>query len=189
MAKLNDDLAEIITARNDMKSALALKGQTVTNDIRTYAEAISHIEGGSKQEYDEYTQVDFTDFDNDFISHIEFAEDMGGELPVFADLTIYKVGANRTGNNYYPYIITSKYTSPYTTQYNGNFYMRVFYSDDTRKDVGDHVQLDKYEMGNYNVWATNEFIINDMIDQSGNNVLYPTGKTITKIQLTLQNSM
>lgn len=163
--------------------------ENIKKDITIFDITGTYEGSGSKQEYDEYTQVDFTDFDSDFISHIKFAEDMGGELPVFANLTIYKVGANRTGNNYYPYIITSKYTSPYTTQYNGNFNMRVFYSDDTRKDAFSFVSLDKYEMGNYNVWATNEFIINDMIDQSGNNVLYPTGKTITKIQLTLQNSM
>ena len=177
--------AQAILAEKEAK----IVAENIKKDVTIFDITGSYEGSGSKQEYDEYTQVDFTDFDNDFISHIEFAEDMGGELPVFANLTIYKVGANRTGNNYYPYIITSKYTSPYTTQYNGNFYMRVFYSDDTRKDVGDIVQLDKYEMGNYNVWATNEFIINDMIDQSGNNVLYPTGKTITKIQLTLQNSM
>ena len=47
MAKLNNDLTKIITARNDMKSALASKGQTVTNDIRTYAEAISNIDTGT----------------------------------------------------------------------------------------------------------------------------------------------
>ena len=40
------DLNTIKTARDNMKTALEGKGQTVTKDIRTYAEAITNIEGG-----------------------------------------------------------------------------------------------------------------------------------------------
>lgn len=46
MAQINDDLNTLIAARNNMKTALINKGQTVTNDIRTYANAISNISGG-----------------------------------------------------------------------------------------------------------------------------------------------
>ena len=46
MATLNEQLNELQTARDNMKIALTEKGQTVTNDIRTYAEAISGISGG-----------------------------------------------------------------------------------------------------------------------------------------------
>lgn len=47
MAQLNDDLDTIKSARDSMKTALASKGQTVTKDIRTYAEAIGNISGGT----------------------------------------------------------------------------------------------------------------------------------------------
>ena len=50
MATLNEQLAELQVARDDMKSALTEKGQTVTKDIRTYAEAISKIVSGSSNE-------------------------------------------------------------------------------------------------------------------------------------------
>jgi hypothetical protein len=46
MSTLNDNLTEIQDARDDMKLALEEKGQTVTKDIRTYAEAITNISGG-----------------------------------------------------------------------------------------------------------------------------------------------
>ena len=46
MATLNEQLTELQTARDNMKVALEGKGQTVTKDIRTYAEAISNISSG-----------------------------------------------------------------------------------------------------------------------------------------------
>lgn len=46
MAQLNDDLITIKSARDSIKLALEGKGQIVTKDIRTYAEAISNISGG-----------------------------------------------------------------------------------------------------------------------------------------------
>ena len=48
MSTLNDDLAEIQDARDDMKLALEEKGQIVTKDIRTYAQAIANISGGGE---------------------------------------------------------------------------------------------------------------------------------------------
>lgn len=47
MAQLNTDLETIKTARDNMKTALEGQGQTVTKDIRTYAQAIANISGGS----------------------------------------------------------------------------------------------------------------------------------------------
>ena len=47
MAQLNTDLETIKTARDNMKIALEGQGQTVTKDIRTYAQAIANISGGS----------------------------------------------------------------------------------------------------------------------------------------------
>lgn len=49
MATLNEQLTELQTARDNMKTALTGKGQAVTNDIRTYAEAIAGISGGSSE--------------------------------------------------------------------------------------------------------------------------------------------
>ena len=46
MATLNEQLAELQDARDDMQLALLDKGQTVTKDIRTYATAIANISGG-----------------------------------------------------------------------------------------------------------------------------------------------
>lgn len=46
MAQLNTDLETIKTARDNMKTALEGQGQTVTKDIRTYAQAIANISGG-----------------------------------------------------------------------------------------------------------------------------------------------
>ena len=46
MAQINTDLETLKTARDNMKTALEEKGQTVTKDIRTYAEAISNISTG-----------------------------------------------------------------------------------------------------------------------------------------------
>ena len=46
MAQINNDLETLKTARDNMKIALEEKGQTVTKDIRTYAEAISNISTG-----------------------------------------------------------------------------------------------------------------------------------------------
>lgn len=51
MAQINDDLNTLIAARNNMKTALINKGQTVTNDIRTYANAISNISGGGRRRF------------------------------------------------------------------------------------------------------------------------------------------
>lgn len=47
MLELISNLREIQSARNNMKTALENKGMTVTNDIRTYAEAIANIPSGS----------------------------------------------------------------------------------------------------------------------------------------------
>ena len=49
MATLNEQLAELQTARDNIKTALEGKGQAVTKDIRTYADAINNIvsEGGT----------------------------------------------------------------------------------------------------------------------------------------------
>lgn len=44
MAQLNTDLETIKTARDNMKTALEGQGQTVTKDIRTYAQAIANLE-------------------------------------------------------------------------------------------------------------------------------------------------
>lgn len=44
------DLDTIKTVRDNMKTALEGKGQTVTKDIRTYAKAIANIEGGGTVE-------------------------------------------------------------------------------------------------------------------------------------------
>ena len=49
MATLNEQLTELQTARDNMKVALEGKGQTVTKDIRTYAEAISNISSGGSE--------------------------------------------------------------------------------------------------------------------------------------------
>ena len=46
MAQINTDLEILKTARDNMKTALEEKGQTVTKDIRTYAAAISNIPTG-----------------------------------------------------------------------------------------------------------------------------------------------
>lgn len=46
MSILIENLRGIQTARDEMKEALVNKGQTVTKDIRTYAQAISNISGG-----------------------------------------------------------------------------------------------------------------------------------------------
>jgi len=46
MSDINEKLDLIIDARDDMKTALEGKGQVVTKDIRTYAEAVSNIESG-----------------------------------------------------------------------------------------------------------------------------------------------
>ena len=46
MTQLIDDLRTIQTARDNMKLALQSKGQVVTTDIRTYANAISNISTG-----------------------------------------------------------------------------------------------------------------------------------------------
>ena len=46
MAQINNDLETLKTARDNMKTALEGKGQTVTKDIRTYAAAISNIPTG-----------------------------------------------------------------------------------------------------------------------------------------------
>lgn len=46
MATLNEQLNELQIARDEMKTALEGKGQTVTKDVRTYAEAISVITSG-----------------------------------------------------------------------------------------------------------------------------------------------
>lgn len=48
MAQINTDLETLKTARDNMKSALEGQGQTVTKDIRTYAQAISNISGGGE---------------------------------------------------------------------------------------------------------------------------------------------
>ena len=50
MAQINNDLETLKTSRDDMKSALEGKGQTVTNDIRTYADAITNIESGGSED-------------------------------------------------------------------------------------------------------------------------------------------
>lgn len=44
MAQLNTDLETIKTARDNMKIALEGQGQTVTKDIRTYAQVIANLE-------------------------------------------------------------------------------------------------------------------------------------------------
>ena len=46
MATLNEQLTELQTARDNIKTAIEGKGQTVTKDIRTYAEAINNIVSG-----------------------------------------------------------------------------------------------------------------------------------------------
>ena len=43
---LDAKLSQIQQARDDIKTALASKGQIVGKDIRTYAEAVRHIEAG-----------------------------------------------------------------------------------------------------------------------------------------------
>jgi hypothetical protein len=50
MATLNEQLTELQTARDDIKTAIEGKGQTVTKDIRTYAEAINNIVSGGSTE-------------------------------------------------------------------------------------------------------------------------------------------
>lgn len=50
MAQLNTDLETIKTARDNMKTALEGQGQTVTKDIRTYAQAIANISGGGSSD-------------------------------------------------------------------------------------------------------------------------------------------
>ena len=50
MAQINIDLETLKTARDNMKTALEEKGQTVTKDIRTYAEAISNISTGGSSD-------------------------------------------------------------------------------------------------------------------------------------------
>ena len=46
MANLNEQLTELQTARDNIKTAIEGKGQIVTKDIRTYAEAINKIVSG-----------------------------------------------------------------------------------------------------------------------------------------------
>ena len=46
MSQINTDLEALKTARDNMKTALEGKGQTVTKDIRTYANAIANIPAG-----------------------------------------------------------------------------------------------------------------------------------------------
>lgn len=48
MAQINTDLETLKIARDNMKLALEGQGQTVTKDIRTYAQAISNISGGGE---------------------------------------------------------------------------------------------------------------------------------------------
>ena len=62
MANLNQDLETLKTARDNMKTALEVKGQTVSKDIRTYADAISNISGGDVKLFDtvEHMQADST---------------------------------------------------------------------------------------------------------------------------------
>lgn len=50
MATLNEQLTELQTARDNIKTAIEGKGQTVTKDIRTYAEAINNIVSGGSTE-------------------------------------------------------------------------------------------------------------------------------------------
>ena len=47
MSTIVQDLNTLQDARDDMKTALENKGMTVTNDIRTYANAIANIPSGS----------------------------------------------------------------------------------------------------------------------------------------------
>ena len=47
MSDITEKLALIQQARDDIKDALAEKGQIVGKDIRDYAEAVANIEGGS----------------------------------------------------------------------------------------------------------------------------------------------
>lgn len=47
MSELNEQLNELQVARNDLKTALALQGQSVGNDIRTYANAVVNISNTS----------------------------------------------------------------------------------------------------------------------------------------------
>lgn len=62
MATLNEQLTELQTTRDNMKVALEDKGQIVTNDIRTYAEAISNMSSGGIKlfETEEEMQADET---------------------------------------------------------------------------------------------------------------------------------
>lgn len=71
MAQLNDDLDTIKSARDSMKTALASKGQTVTKDIRTYAEAIGNISTGTDSPIKLYNSreqmmADITEPDNEY---------------------------------------------------------------------------------------------------------------------------
>lgn len=50
MSTLNEQLTELQIARDDIKIALEDKGQSVTKDIRTYAEAINQIASGGSTE-------------------------------------------------------------------------------------------------------------------------------------------
>lgn len=49
MASLNEQLTELQTARDNMKIALENKGQSITKDIRTYADAISNISSSDSE--------------------------------------------------------------------------------------------------------------------------------------------
>ena len=64
MSQINTDLEALKTARDNMKTALEGKGQTVTKDIRTYANAIANIptEGGGVKlfETEQAMQADAT---------------------------------------------------------------------------------------------------------------------------------
>ena len=64
MSQINTDLETLKTARDNMKTALEGKGQTVTKDIRTYANAIANIptEGGGVKlfETEQAMQTDVT---------------------------------------------------------------------------------------------------------------------------------
>lgn len=76
MSTIADKLQDLVTAKEDMKSALIEKGATPTGGLSTYAECIRHINGGDGLNFSVlgFTEQDYYDNPNKMIqADIEFS--------------------------------------------------------------------------------------------------------------------
>lgn len=123
MSQINTDLETLKTARDNMKTALEGKGQTVTKDIRTYANAIANISTGGGG--------DVKLFVNEQAMHADTSPSMGDLALVYGDSTGPWTQSTRASTLIFPRTVTlaSAYTGSIYSNFRAVDPNEMFYGD------------------------------------------------------------